>query len=878
MKILRNTLILVCVLSLVLVSLVACGAKETLKLSADKTTAKRGEVVVFSTIHATKKGEAATDAATYEITAGAANGTLDGNKLTIAETAADGATITVVSKMNDMVSNEVTVTVVIPENSISISVDKTVAQRNEIVTVTVSLKENGQTIAADDAVLSITSGAEAATLVGTQLTIAADAASGAVIELSATYKELTSNVVSVTVSVPVTGVTASAAKSFIPSGSYTTLQSTLSPAGAVGTVEWVITEGGTLATIAGNALMINADAEDGQTIKVKAVCGSVESNELTFTVGEEEESFLLVLSQNALTVDRNGATTALLDVEVLNSKLQAVTDRGVSFEMISGADLVTLTPNGNTCSFAAVGHGDAVLRVSLNGTNVSKTVSVKVIVPPEAVTLPAVFAERQSLIYNVSMIDPGTNLADRLSFVGTPIGANACQTLKYTFTHTDGTTGDDVATWADGKIAFKKTGRVTVTVSSDSGSRNEVFASYTFNVNQGYNVSTYGELKSLLEGAGYNGEIINIVVTEKPVGAGSYAYGYDLVPDAALKAPADQTWQEVFGSTIRAINKNVYLNGNDHKIDASQLRVISQEELDTLNNQNYNVSYISALLEISPEAADPLQLAGRQFSAKVFNLEVVGNTPIDFNGPLNGYRPQGAYNVGLQIGDVHYQVVYHVEMSNVTASRFNVGLRFRRAVGDSTIDDITVYNCFSNGIEAEASIMTFGDMTFGKCGAAGMELVPSNSTGAGDTMDQIQKITFAGTIDTTQNLNAGNTAYLTAYNFSGMTVPMILQGVLAGRDTSEQSHMMNQNGEFAFVTFIFHDVAKGTINASQALYPGYQQGGIINATDLPKDGSVDTTHEYILLEVKLGNSAEFGPFAGMSLGYALLYNHNYVAK
>ncbi|MBR3863273.1 MAG: hypothetical protein IKM42_06450, partial [Clostridia bacterium] len=171
MKTLRNTLILVCVLSLTLVALVACGPKETLKLSADKTTAKRDEVVVFSAVHATKKGEAATDAATYEITAGAENGTLDGNKLTISSTAANGATITVVAKLNDMVSNEVTVTVVIPENSISISVDKATAQRNEIVTVTISLKENGQAVSADDAVLSIKSGAEYATLVGTKLTI-----------------------------------------------------------------------------------------------------------------------------------------------------------------------------------------------------------------------------------------------------------------------------------------------------------------------------------------------------------------------------------------------------------------------------------------------------------------------------------------------------------------------------------------------------------------------------------------------------------------------------------------------------------------------------------------------------------------------------------
>ena len=61
------------------------------------------------------------------------------------------------------------------------------------------------------------------------------------------------------------------------------------------------------------------------------------------------------------------------------------------------------------------------------------------------------------------------------------------------------------------------------------------------------------------------------------------------------------------------------------------------------------------------------------------------------------------------------------------------------------------------------------------------------------------------------------------------------------------------------------------LNKSEALYPAYQtSGGIINAKDLPIDGTLDTTHEYILLEVKISDS--------LNLGYALLYNHNYVAK
>ncbi|MBE6604910.1 MAG: hypothetical protein E7639_04310 [Ruminococcaceae bacterium] len=874
MKRLRNILTLLCVLSLTLIAFTACGEKESLKLSADKTTAKHGEVVVFSTVHVTKKGEAATDAVSYEITAGAESATLEGNKLTILDTAANGATVTVVSKMNDMISNEMTVTVTVPENSISISVDKAEAQRNEIVTVTVDLREDGQSIAADDAVLSITDGADAATLVGTQLTIAADAANGTVIRLCATYKGLTSNVATVTVRVPVTGITASASKAFVPSGSYATLQRTLSPTGAVGTVEWVITEGASLCAVSGDLLIINDDAANGATIKLKAVCGTVESNELVFTVGEEEETFLLLLSQNALTVDRNGATATVLDVEVLNRDLQPVTDRAVSFELISGAELLTLTPDGNTCTFTALGHGDAVLRVSLNGTNISKTASIKVIVPPDAVTLPTVFAERQGLIYNVSMIAPGTGLADRLPFAAGVVGTNVCSTLKYSFSHADGTTGDEVATWADGKITFKKQGRVTVTVSSDSGSRNEVSASYTFAVNAGYNVSTFSELKALLEGAAYNGDIVNIVVTEKPVGAGDYVYGYDIVPDAALKPVAEQTWQEVlWNSHIRVINKNVYLNGNNHKIDGSQLRVITKAELDTLNGQGYSLDNISALLAIAPESSDQMQIAGRQHSVKIYDLEIVGNTPIDFSGDLNAHRPLGSYNTGLQIGDVYYQVVYHLEMRDVTVSRCNVGLRFRRTISDSTVDNITVYNCFSNGVETEASIMTFGDMTFGKCGAAGLEMVPSNSNGAGDAMNQRQKITFAGVIDTTQNLNNGQTKYLSVYGADGLTVPMILQGVLAEYQSSPatMSHMMNEEGEFGFVTFIFHDFMTGTVNVSEAAYPGYQQGGIINVKDLPKDGSIDTTHEYILLEVAIADR-------GLNLGYALLYNHNYRAN
>ena len=873
MRLFKKTLLFLCIVSVLICALASCEAKESLRLSADKTTAKHGEVVIFSTVHVTKKGEAPIESVTYEITSGSESATLEGNKLTISPTAKDGAVITVVAKTDKLESNAISVTVTIPENSISISADKTVAQRGETVNISVTLTEDGKTIDSANAKLDFTKGSEFAELVGTKLTINENAANGAEIELTATYKELTSNTIKITVNVPVTGITVSASKAAIPAGSFATLQKVLSPAGAVGTIEWVVTEGADLCTVSGDVLIVNDDATSGATIKVKAKCGNVESNELVFTVGEEEETFFLSVSNNKLTVDRNGDSAALLEVEVLDSKLQVV-DRDVAFEIISGAEFLSMKANENVCTFDALGHGDAVVRVSLPGTNVSKIVSVKVIVPPEAVQLPEMFIERLGHTYSFSMVEPGTGLADRMPFNASVLGTNVCTTLKYTFTHEDGTTGDAVAVWADGKIEFKKEGRVTLTVSSNSGSRNEVTNTYSFQVNSGYNVNNYSELKTLLESDSYNGEIINIVVTEKPVGATGYAYGYDLVPPTALKAAEDQTWQSIAGeSMILAQNKNVYINGNLHKIDGSQLRVVSKAEIDELTNQGYSFYNIGALLEISPYANDPMQLAGRQHSVKIFDFEVVGNTPIDFNGDLDGYRPMGSYGTGLYIGSASYDVVYHVEAKNITASRCNVGLRFRHVVSDSTIDNIKVYNCFSNGIEVESSLMTFGDLTFGKCGAAGLEMVPENSNRAGDTLNQPQKITFAGVIDTSDNLSKGDSIYLQNYGAGGFTVPMILQGVLQPYQSTPTTlhHMMNEKGEFGFVTFIFHSF-DGTFNYSEALYPAYQtSGGIINAKDLPTDGSIDTTHEYILLEVNLSDYS-------MNLGYALLYNHYYVAK
>ncbi|MBO7196478.1 MAG: hypothetical protein J6V80_04015 [Clostridia bacterium] len=111
------------------------------------------------------------------------------------------------------------------------------------------------------------------------------------------------------------------------------------------------------------------------------------------------------------------------------------------------------------------------------------------------------------------------------------------------------------------------------------------------------------------------------------------------------------------------------------------------------------------------------------------------------------------------------------------------------------------------------------------------------------------------------------------YKIAGQfTVPVILQAAFTDQanqlNNAQIAHFVNASGQIGYVTFKFHDVDTGTPNISDIIYPGFQSGGIINARDLPNDGSIDTTHEYIELDVVvagLGNA-----------GKAYFYNHNYI--
>ena len=772
-----------------------------------------------------------------------------------------------------------------------LSADKQVAKRGETVTLSVTKDGTAVPFAKGEITFSVAEGAEYVNVVDDKISIKSDAADDAVIKVVAKSGETTSNTVEIKVDVPLVSIEASAGNvTEAQRGSSVVLTKVASPANCNDAISWVIVEGADYATISGDVLVVKATAPTNTVIKVKAVSGKVESNVLTFTVPATQEEinsarYWLSFDEDKITLDRNGISSPVLEVSAFNYNFEAVNDLTIDFTVENGAEFLEITPNGYTCALAVKGHGTATVRATVRGTDVYKDATVNVILPPEQLKLPGVFVERPGYVYNFSMVDPATAAAEMLPFEVSAVGTNVCGAYELVFTHEDGTVGETVAVYENGNITFKKTGIVTVTAKSTSGSRVETTASYKFNINNGYNVSTFEELRDLANNAAYTGNLpINVVVLEKPDGsANGYTYGYELVPALALKAKAEQTFVEICNesaNTIKFFDKGLYLNGNNHKVNVSQVRIPTAEEFNQYSNTEYSIwSRNPAVISVAPQnvlSPDSNNIAAYQVN--IYDFEVIGNCPIDLE--TTAKSPNGIYNVGILIGrlddksadDDAIRANYYVDMKNVDSSASNIGFRFIHVVGNGVVDGTNVYNCFSNGIETFGSIMRFKDMVYGACGAVGIEIAPQENGTAGVKRNQTQQITYEGSV-TVNYINDGNTRYFQNYkiNVGGnmLTIPEILNFVFkpyyaAENGAAIMSNMYDPSRGFVFVSFIFHDLGTGEPNNSEIIYPNFQEGGIIKASELT---GVDTTHQYIELDVAVPGVA--------NAGKAIIYNLNY---
>ena len=857
----------------------------------------------------------------WKIDEGADFATLVNGILTVKSGAPIGETVTFHAEIGDVKSEPITITIGIVLDKIEITLNGSEnvdpdGSRN----ISHTLFPSNATL--KDVVWVIDKGAEFATLINGVLTVKSGAPIGETVTFHAEIGSVKSEPITITVGTPITNIVIEAIGSTgIVKGNTVGLSADLTPGNAnPALLSWTIIEGSEYAYIRGTTLVVKSDATTGAVIKVQATFRDVESNVLEFTVMPTQdeilnERYMIELSTNSIRLDKNGLNAPTLIASILNGHYQEVTNLPLEFKVIEGTEYLTVNQNGYNCTFTPLGHGEAVVEVRISGTDVAETVSVDVVVPPEAIVLPGPFAERPMFDYSFSLVDPLTGKTETLPFVPTVRGNSlVCQDLILSFVGEDGSTGDDVAVYENGEITFKKTGKVKVTVSSASGSRLEATASYTFNINEGYNANTFEELSFIIEHEVndiplYTGSLpINIVVLEKPIApeGSSYEYGYDIVPSLVLTGE-EQTMAKLLRAyttytasngqkssinlRIQAVNKGLWLNGNNHKIDVSQVRLFTYAEFEEYADY-YKISetarkfpLISSLISVESftdggsGADDNAAINGKSYNIKLYDLEVEGNAPIDYNPNMYNAGHEsassgvfvGAFDKGIALGSYNYETYFYIDADNLAASKFHTGIHVRGIVGNGTISNMKVDNCYSTGIMVHSSIVTLKDITIGKCGATGIELAPEEANKAGLNSNEVSRVTITGKVNAESNLNNGESNYFNNYLIGGVaTVPQVITGNLAMYTDSQNSHIRNEKGEFIFVTLVFNDYKTLTVNPSVLDYLAFDdEGGIIDMSELPKDG-IDTTHKIISMSVYVPDL--LGDFA---VAKAYFYNHNY---
>lgn len=703
---------------------------------------------------------------------------------------------------------------------------------------------------------SIVSGETYGTISATGLlTINSNATPNSKIKVVSQLGEVRSNEVEIVVaSVPVTGITLTSNKTTVKKSGYVTLTVNTTPADTTDTFNWVFVEGetncdGIIATNVANEykLMVKDTATTGATIKVKAQSGNVSSNVITLNIAADaQENMYLSFVNEEITLDsKDDNQTQKLEVVLRNGEGQKVTNKTISFAIEEGSDLIDITPNGYTCNITIKGHGTAKVSASVEGTSIEEVAVVNVKVPPVAINLPKVFTDRMDHKYNVAVSNTGIPFAVSVS------GEKVCTQYSVKFYDSNNVEDNTLASYENNEITFKKTGLVTVKFTSLSGSKRETQTSYTFDVNDGINVFTYEQLKNTIANTSNAGKKINIIALNE-------SDNYNLIP-AICKLDKNSQDESEASSYGISTQKSLFIYGNRHGIDVSNLKHIAQKE-----NQ--------PIIDVNP-------LPGTSVYVDIHDLNLKGNCGInddikisDEGRPQSGivYRALYIGREGSAVTSATAQKVY-ANITNVNIEHSYVGMRISRCV-NSMVENVTVNDIYSNGVESSANTITFKNMTFGLCGAAGIEITPDESNTAGENLDQHQRISFAGYIKS-QNKNKGDTKYLTAY--MGGIVDQIIKGNLSsegGYNPTQLSNVVDSNESLIFVTFIFNNVNEKKLNYSEVDYSNADDAGIINLEDTSKT-EVDTTHQFIRVKI-LGPGASGA--VGQTLGYILVYNHNYI--
>lgn len=528
------------------------------------------------------------------------------------------------------------------------------------------------------------------------------------------------------------------------------------------------------ATIDGDNFKLSEDAPVGTIFEITASIVGHSDVKGTATITVIATDPVDEIQASDVTIDT--ASDANKTAEVTAYFNDSLVDTTLDMFTYTSADENVATVNANGV-ITPVGHGTTTITVASVDSGVSTSFNVNVIVPPTSIELQNVSQN----IKTTNTMSFGKSETLTLSLKGTNANFATCAnnyTYSFQMLDSDGnaltTPSSEIATATGNTITFKQTGKVKVTITSDSAlngvSTTEATKTIIVNVNDGVNIDTVAELNAYAQQtANKVANILGNISLTATENFGQYS---------------DGQWQSLEFTGDRQIF------GNGYTISTEQLPLATSDKGGSdflkFSPTNYSTPFTVEVRDLI------ITGCGGVNGVYTGDLDAYANNPV----VLENGKYANTYRRGLRINAPDYEntdslatkgYAKDLLISNVTVSGFDVGIRADHAVG--TMTDINVSNCFSNGLELSQNILTLNNVTLGQLGAFGIEMTPDDMKNidttpkgtAGANYDQTPKLTLTGTINSTNYNNGSSTPYMEGLSsqLGGMSIPNLIDAIIA---------------------------------------------------------------------------------------------------
>ena len=783
------------------------------------------------------------------------------------------------------------------------------ASEQNVVTITLSASNNDKNVVIGgtkqldvavvngektDVVYEIVSGPATVSATGLVM-LSQEATVGAKVTVRAKIGETVSNSLELTVveapAIPATALTLTPSATTIAQGQTVTFNVAYTPANATTTAYTLsIDSTSPFAEITADGLKIKDSASpadfDDKEIRVKATLNDNSSVFAYAFITATAEDAVTFLSCDTVNFVANKDSIKSIVTEAYSWSGEEMNVAATDFTYdVADEDVATVDASGR---ITAVGHGSTTVTVQY-APGVSTECVVNVMVAPESIDFSAMNTHVKStgtLHYGkAGTLNLGVNAATKTGYQASTMKVN------YKFTNLDNLNATNVATVGANGITFNQTGRIEITVVSDSsidgfeiGEQYEVKKSIIVDVNEGMNISTLAELKAYAQ-VENKGKIANIL-------ADLYVDDNNNFGDATNK----YIGLDLYGSRT--------IQGNGYKISTENLsRGVSED------------TRKFSFMHFMHHGNEPLSVA-------IYDLDFVGN--VDYEGKHNDgteifdeqnkkniknnyYRAIEILGADLATYDAGSTsaILERVDINNVSFSKFYTALRLEHAVV-ANISNVTISNCYANGIENVQSHLKIKDVEINRVGAFGIEIssddmrghkaptVPVSGT-AGRQYNETATVSYDGYYKC-DNLNNGQSSpYMEAFGVGGIVNAVITALVQEiSSDTAVQAQLMSilyetvmtQDLEMNFSTLIFVNVEEfkqyTTSGNTENKFCEFNTTEKINLKTflqncLANPNYDKTEKKFFILDLYV-DGAYFGASGTVNVGQLVLMNRAYVEK